>query len=190
VRPFSNRAELIKSCGLIAWDELPAVNVAWLDCIDELCRSLKHRDKPFGGIPFIGLGDFRQVAPIVKGSGSTPSRLASIKSSRIWTSFLIHTLHTPIRSAQDLRYTTSVDDIGEDHQHRSVRLDFIPCLYNMEDCVSFLFPDPVLMDPLRALKRAFLSPKNVQVDEFNDIVLQCLHEPEHLSFTSRSFLQH
>ena len=120
VRLFSNRAKLIKSCGLIAWDELPAANVAWLDCVNKLCWSLEHREKPFSGIPFIGLGDFRQVVPIVKGSGSTPSRLASIKLSQIWTSFLIHTLHTPIRSAQDPHYTTSVDDIGEDHRHCSV----------------------------------------------------------------------
>lgn len=161
VRPFSNCAELIKSCGLIAWDEPPAANVTWLDCVDELCRSLKHRDKPFSGIPFISLGDFRQVAPVVKGSGSTPPRLALIKSSRIWTSFLIHTLHTPIQSAQDPRYMTSVNNISEDHRHCSVvRLDFIPCLYDMEDCVSFLFPDPVLMDPLSSCtKKGISQPK-------------------------------
>ena len=73
VKPFSNWAELIKSCALIAWDELPAANVAWFDCIDELCRSLKNVELPFGGIPFVGLGDFRQVAPVVKGTGSTAS---------------------------------------------------------------------------------------------------------------------
>jgi len=188
VRPFSNRAELIKACSLIAWDELPAANVAWLDCVDELCRSLKHKDLPFGGIPFLGVGDFRQVAPVVKGAGSTPSRLASIKSSRIWSTFSVLTLQVPIRSAQDPGYTAFVDDIGEDYVHRQVILDLIPTVSSIEDCIDFLFPQAVLTDPLSALKRAFLSPKNVQVDEFNDAVLERLQEPERPSIPFFNFV--
>jgi hypothetical protein len=173
---------------LIAWDELPAANVAWLDCVDELCRSLKHKDYPFGGIPFLGVGDFRQVAPVVKGAGSTPSRLASIKSSHIWCQFFILTLQLAIRSAHDPGYTTFVDAIGEDYVRRQVILDLIPTLPSLEDCINFFFPEGVLTNPLSALKRAFLSPKNVQVDEFNDAVLEQLHEPERPSNSVHPFL--
>lgn len=178
VKPFSNRAELIKSCALIAWDELPAANVAWLDCVDELCRSLKNVELPFGGIPFVGLGDFRQVAPVVKGTGSTASRMASVKSSRIWPVFDVLKLHTPIRSAQDPGYTAFVDDIGEDYSHRQVSLDMLQTVPTLEDALQFLFPPTTLADPLAALKRAFLSPKNVQVDNFNNQVLDQLEGAE------------
>jgi hypothetical protein len=34
-----------------------------------------------GGISFLGLGDFRQVAPVVSGAGESPSLAASVKSS-------------------------------------------------------------------------------------------------------------
>jgi PIF1-like helicase len=58
VRPFSFCAELIKAASLIAWDELPAANVAWLDCVDQLCQTIMQNDKPFGGIPFSGSETF------------------------------------------------------------------------------------------------------------------------------------
>jgi hypothetical protein len=70
VHPFSARAELIRNATTIIWDELPKVNRAAWECVDELCRRIMNiYDKPFGGIPFLGLGDFRQVAPVVSGAG-------------------------------------------------------------------------------------------------------------------------
>ena len=162
---------MITSAALIAWDELPAANVAWLDSVDKLCRTLADVPLPFGGIPFLGIGDFRQVAPVVKGSGPTSALQASVKSSQVWDSFTILQLHTPIRSARDPTYTTAVDVIGEDYVHHQVSLDFIEQLPTLESCIDFLFSQDVLAQPLSALKRAFLSPKNVHVDDFNSKVL-------------------
>jgi hypothetical protein len=110
---------------LIIWEELPAANVAAIECVDVLCKRLKESGKPFGGIPFIGIGDFRQVAPVVRGEGPTPLLLASIKSSRLWRSFRIFTLHKPHRSAEDPEYTAMVDHVGEDYEHSSISLDMI-----------------------------------------------------------------
>jgi hypothetical protein len=36
-------------------------NIAAVECADEICRHITGINKLFGGIPFIGLGDFRQV---------------------------------------------------------------------------------------------------------------------------------
>ena len=174
VRPFSFRAELIKSASLIAWDELPAANVAWLDCVHRLCQTIMQNDKPFGGIPFLGVGDFRQVAPVVKGSGCTPAKLACVKSSTVWTQFVLLSLHAPIWSARDPSYTAFVDRIGEDYVHPSVSLDLLATVPSVNDCIDFLYPPDVLLDPLACLKRAFLSPKNIPVDDFNIKVLDRL----------------
>ena len=174
IRSFSYRADLIASSALIAWDELPAANVAWLDCVDEVCRMITKKRRPFGGIPFVGIGDFRQVAPVVKGQGATPARLASIKSSNLWSKFEILTLHTPIRSAEDPEYTAYVDRIGEDYANEQVSIDILQRVRDIEDCIAFLFPPDVLTDPVKCLKRAFLSPRNMYVDEFNNEVLDRL----------------
>jgi hypothetical protein len=142
-----------------------------MDSVDDLCRTLTNVALPFGGIPFLGIGDFRQVAPVVKGTGPSSALQASIKSSDAWLSFNILRLHTPIRSAQDPAYTASVDEIGENYVQRTVVLDMLGHLATVDDCIDFLFPENVLAQPLSALKRAFLSPKNIHVDDFNSNVL-------------------
>ena len=138
-------------------------------------------DAPFGGIPFLGIGDFRQVAPVVKGTGCTPALLASIKSSATWSSFHLFQLHLPIRTARDLEYTNVLDDAGENYIDNKVCLDILEPVFSIDQCLHFLFPPDVLGDPLASLKRAFLTPKNVQVDEFNSRVLAELPGEECLS---------
>jgi PIF1-like helicase len=133
-----------------------------------------QNDNPFGEIPFLGVGDFRQVAPVVKGSGCTSARLACVTSSALWTQFVILSLHAPIRSARDPLYTAFVDRIGEDYVHPSVSLDLLATLPSVTDCIDFLYPPDILLDPLACLKRAFLSPKNIPVDDFNIKVLDRL----------------
>jgi hypothetical protein len=182
IRPFSYRAEPIRAASFIAWDELPAANVTWMDCIDNLCRSLMKTDRPFGKIPFLGIGDFRQVAPVVKGTGCAPALQASVKSSSFWTSFHILKLHTPIRGARDPTYTSVVDDVGENFAEKTESLDILKSFSDTDACLTFLFPPDILADPLASLKRAFLTPKNVNVDEFNNIVLDTLPGDERLSF--------
>lgn len=131
-----------------------------------------RNDAPFGGIPFIGIGDFRQVAPVVKGSGCTPARLASVKSSTLWPSFSVVSLEAPIRTARDPAYTAFVDRIGEDYTSSTVSLDLLQRLASLDECIEFLYPFHVLINPLACLKRAFLTPKNVAVDDFNIEILQ------------------
>jgi hypothetical protein len=127
--------------------------------------------QPFGGIPFLGLGDFRQVAPVVKGTGATPALLASVKMASTWNSFHIFRLRTPIPSAGDPEYTDILDEVGENYSDERVSLDILDTVSTVDECISFLFPPDILGNPTASLKRAFLSPKNVNVDEFNGQVL-------------------
>lgn len=143
-----------------------------LECVDRLCRQITRTfAKPFGGIPFVGVGDFRQVAPVVKGGGATATLLASIKSSPLWKHFVIRTLHQPIRSAEDPKFTEFVDHIGEDTSGNRINLDSFNHTDNMEDVADFLFPQHILENPQACLQRAFLSPRNIFVDEFNSHML-------------------
>jgi hypothetical protein len=81
--PSQHQANLSVSATAIIWDEMPMANKAAWECVDKLChRVMNIYDKPFGGIPFIGLRDFRPF-----------------------------TLTTSIRSGDDPEYTSLVDDI-------------------------------------------------------------------------------
>lgn len=78
------------------WDELPMIHVATFEAVDTLLRRIMGSDLPFGGKIVIAIGDFRQVAPVVKGGGPTACFLASILSSPLWKQFRIHQLTMPM----------------------------------------------------------------------------------------------
>ncbi|SRR5258708_3385052 len=50
----------------------------------------------------------------------------------------------------------------------------------MLDAILFLFLSHVLLEPSLCLNHAFLSPQNIYVDEFNDIILKHLPGEEHM----------
>ncbi|KAG2341328.1 hypothetical protein BDR05DRAFT_965354, partial [Suillus weaverae] len=62
------------------------------------------------------------------------------------------------------------DPTGEDCSGARQSLQLIGHINNIKDAVDFLFSPHVLDDPTACLQRAFLSPRNVFVDEFNDIM--------------------
>jgi hypothetical protein len=99
-------------------------NRAACECVDELYRRIMniYDNLPFGGIPLIGLGDFRQVAPVVSGAGEWPSLAASVKSSQLWKRMQVLTLTTSTRSVDDPEYTHIVDDIGEDSSRNDAHI--------------------------------------------------------------------
>lgn len=171
----SPRGNLLSQASLIIWDELPMANKAVWECADNLCQQIHDNTLPFGGTAFVGVGDFRQVAPVIPGGGPTATLEASVKSSPLWRHCLIRTLTIPIRSAADPEYTAFVDHIGEDTSGNRVELNLLQHVQNVDDVVDFLFPQNILASPQDCLSHAFLSPKNIFVDEFNDLILNKLH---------------
>ena len=174
IHPGTFRAELIDNAEAIVWEELTGANIAAVQCANKICRQIKQSPCVFGGIPFVGLGDFRQIPPVVKGIGPTPAIEASIKSSPLWQEFTVYTLDYPHRTAGDPEYTAFIDHIGEDYKHPMTSLHLIDCITTLDEAQQFLFPPEVLHDPFIAIKRAFLSPLNSHVDEFNEKMLHCL----------------
>jgi hypothetical protein len=175
IHPHSPRADLIRHTSLIIWDELQTMNKAGWECVDNICRIICCRPHcPFGGIPFIGLGDFRQIGPVVSGAGQSATLQASVKSSSLWKKMNIFTLTTPVRSFGDPEFTQFVDSIGEDTSGNRQRLEMFAKTTSIDRAAEFLFPQALLTDPDACLQRVFLSPRNMFVDEFNDKILEKL----------------
>ena len=175
IKPHSDRAELLRAATLIVWEELPMANKACVHAVDALLRLLCNTDKPFGGKPFIGVGDFRQVAPVVRGGGLSAAIDASIRTSALWPRFTLTKLEQPMRNAADLEYCNYVDGIGEDVEHtHTIQLQYLQRIDTINAALQWLYPRPVLEDPQRCIQRSFLTTLNACVDELNDIVLQQL----------------
>ena len=164
-----------------------ANKAAW-ECAHNLCCILRNNNRLFGGIPFIGLGDFHQVAPVVSGCGESAALAASVKSSLLWPSLRILQLTTPMHSINDAEYTAFVDEIGEDTSGQRRKLLLLRNMTNVNEAVEFLFPCERLTDANYCLTTAFLSPRHIYVDEFNDTILECLASEKGERFQLKSLL--
>jgi hypothetical protein len=57
---------IIKSLDLLVIDEISMVRADLLDGIDDVLRRHKDRNKPFGGVQLLMIGDLQQLAPVIK----------------------------------------------------------------------------------------------------------------------------
>jgi hypothetical protein len=67
IQRFSKiKINIIKSLDLLVIDEVSMVRADLLDGIDSVLRRFKNRNKPFGGVQLLMIGDLQQLAPIAK----------------------------------------------------------------------------------------------------------------------------
>ncbi|MDD7887449.1 helix-turn-helix domain-containing protein [Flavivirga sp. 57AJ16] len=66
-RKFSKtKINIIKSLDLLVIDEISMVRADLLDGIDRVLRRFKNRNKVFGGVQLLMIGDLQQLSPIIK----------------------------------------------------------------------------------------------------------------------------
>jgi ATP-dependent DNA helicase PIF1 len=75
------RREIIEKTDTLIIDEISMLHDFRLDMIDEVCRIVREKDEPFGGIQVIMSGDFFQLPPINRGD----SRAGGfVVNSNVW----------------------------------------------------------------------------------------------------------
>lgn len=60
------KINIIKSLDLLVIDEISMVRADLLDAVSDILCRYRVRDKPFGGIQLLLIGDLQQLAPVVK----------------------------------------------------------------------------------------------------------------------------
>ena len=60
------KINIIKSLDLLVIDEISMVRADLLDGVDEVLRRYRQRNKPFGGVQLLMIGDIQQLPPVVK----------------------------------------------------------------------------------------------------------------------------
>ncbi len=58
------KLNILRSLDLLVIDEISMVRADLLDAIDEVLRRYQERDKPFGGVQLLLIGDLQQLAPV------------------------------------------------------------------------------------------------------------------------------
>ena len=60
------KIRLLRSLDLLVIDEISMVRADLLDAVDDVLRRYKDRQRPFGGVQLLMIGDLHQLPPVVK----------------------------------------------------------------------------------------------------------------------------
>jgi hypothetical protein len=75
------RKEIIAKTDVLIIDEISMLHDYRLDMVDTVCRAIKAKDEPFGGIQVIMSGDFFQLPPINRGDSRSGG---FVVGSKVW----------------------------------------------------------------------------------------------------------
>lgn len=155
------RREIIEKTDVLIIDEISMLHDFRLDMVDEVCRAVRKKDEPFGGIQLIMSGDFFQLPPINRGD----SRAGGfVVNSEVW---------------QELQPTICY--LEEQHrQDDEVLLDILNALRAGElrrhHAETLLARTEVYPDDLEQMTE--LHTVNIDVDKLNEAKLALLEEDE------------
>lgn len=91
----------IRKTQVLIIDEVSMLDAKTLDAVDAVCREIRQREEPFGGMQIIFVGDFFQLPPIAKGM---QAQFAFESSAWIKASPLICYLSEQHRQTDDATY--------------------------------------------------------------------------------------
>jgi ATP-dependent DNA helicase PIF1 len=80
------RADTIRKTDVLIIDEISMLHDYRLDMVDQICRTVRETDAPFGGLQLILCGDFFQLPPISRSTELTAGREGELESSFVVTS--------------------------------------------------------------------------------------------------------
>ncbi len=205
--------ELVRKADLIIWDEAPMMHRRAFETVDHTLRDLMQlddaqaTDKIFGGKTMVLGGDFRQILPVVPKGGREDIVSASLLRSYFWQHVTILRLHINMRvmatNAEEQReFAKWVLNVGDSGLpaiagEEGVDPDWIKIPPHMrlpaEDCslsglIRTIYPDHRCHsgDAMYLMQRNILAPKNTDVDEVNNAILESLSEESHTYLSANS----
>jgi len=215
MHPKSHLAELIINTKLIIWDEAPMMHMYCFEALDRSLKDLlRHKnddrlDIPFGGMVVVLDGDFRQILPVIPKGTSQEVVHASINSSQLWRHCEVLTLTTNMRLLHGCSNDEyhgrkefsewvlgngdgSIGEINDGDIKLHIPDDLL--IHSSGDRVASIVDHiyPFILENMHGMSffqdRAILTPKNVNVDEINEYMMDLIpgEEKVYLSCDSPS----
>ena len=149
VSVHSQRAELLQIAAAHIWDEFPMIHRKCFEAVSRCLNDITGNNAPCGGKLFICCGDFRQIPPVIPGGTKSSIIEASIRSSSLWSAFIIRNLTHPQRDANDTNYSQFIDQIGDGQVSSNysinnvnlIKLQLMNVTTSEEEAIHFVFPD-------------------------------------------------
>lgn len=152
------RKEIIEKTDVLLIDEISMLHDYRLDMVDEVCRLVRRKDVPFGGIQVVMSGDFFQLPPVNRNGGRVGG---FVVNSKVWEELdpTILYLDQQFRQAEG-------DDLLEILTHMragDVRRRHAELLLERSDAIP---PEDVTLTELHTV--------NIDVDRINEAQLRSL----------------
>jgi hypothetical protein len=206
-------AELVRKADLINWDEAPMMHRQTFKAIDRTLRDLMQLDdaqateKKFGGKTMVLGGDFRQILLVVPKGGPEDIVNASLPQSHLWQHVAIIRLHINMQvmaanSEEQREFAKWVLNVGDGILptivgEEGVDPNWIKIPSHMrlpaEDCslrrlIRTIHSDHQChsRDAMYLMQHNILAPKNTNVDEVNNAILESLSEESHTYLSANS----
>ena len=115
----------LRNAKVLIIDEISMLNANLLSMVDVVCRTLRHKDDPFGGLQVVLVGDFFQLPPVTK-FGEEPVKFAFDSEAWKRANFVVCYLHEQHRQEDELYLQTLASirrgDIGDHiYEHLETR---------------------------------------------------------------------
>ncbi|CAM9554096.1 unnamed protein product [Laminaria digitata] len=105
----SDVAAALRVADACVWNELANARGADFEAVDADLRELSESDLLFGGVTFIGVGDFHQIPPIVIGATPESHLEHLVHQLPLWRHVTVTTLRESVRMGGDPEYSDLLD---------------------------------------------------------------------------------
>ncbi|CAB4488149.1 unnamed protein product [Rhizophagus irregularis] len=196
IKHNSDLASLLQIAKLIIWDEAPMTHRYAFEAVDRTLKDLMKaidpllEEKPFGGKVIVFGGDFRQILPVVIKGNREDIVGSCLRRSTLWTHVKLITLKINMRlfrtenqpdAAEQKEFAEWLLKVGEGRiptirglENNIIRLpnDIILPSQNINDLINFIYSNfTTHFNPQYLVERAILTPKNVDVNNVNTIIM-------------------
>ena len=179
----SLRADLLRMAEAVIYDECLMTHRHCFEALDRTFKDLRDCSKPFGGLTMIFGGDFQQILPVVTNGSRADIVNASFRNSYLWNNIEILKLRINMRlqhSPEDTSFAEWLLDIGHGrHIDSNGNIDIPPSMITSteDDLINKIYGDieHITLTPPPVdyfLDHAILAPRNVDVQDTNQKVLQ------------------
>jgi hypothetical protein len=185
----SLRADLLRITDAVIFDECLMTHRFCFEALDRTLQDLRDCPRRFGGLTMVFGGDFQQILPVVTNGSRADIVNACLRRSYLWDNMQVLKLRMNMRlqhSPENTSFANWLLDVG--HGRLTDNDGYIDIPQSMivsteDELISKIYGDihKVLLTPppiTYFLDHAILAPRNVDVQETNEKILQKMNGQE------------
>jgi hypothetical protein len=179
----SIRGDLLRMTQAVIFDECLMTHRHCFEALDRSFQDLRNCNKLFGGLTMVFGGDFQQILPVVAKGSRADIVGACLKMSYLWNHMTVLNLHSNMRlqnSPEDAKFSQWLLDIGHGRlidENGKTEVPSSMVVFNEEELINKIYEGienltfiPPAVDYF--LDRAILAPRNMDVQQTNEKILQ------------------